>query len=130
MEFQFLHPTCREGTLIFVRDNAPVLPKVITSIFGCIRKPFDFSQDQLYLQSPSQTFTKYSDCPANVAELIESNSNIPVINLLEPGQFIPYLNGVFKSECFWAKYDGLAKIGNLNIYSPIIKDDSHNCVVF
>ena len=40
MEFQFLHPTCREGTLIFVRDNAPVLPKVITSIFGCIRKPF------------------------------------------------------------------------------------------
>jgi len=117
MLFQFAHPTCREGDIVFARDNINYFPKYITSLFGCIQKT-DASLTPL--KPPVQTSCNVP-APTSFSELGELNGerNLPLLNSLAPDDFIPYMNSTKTFDLYWSTWNSARKICQHNIFTPM-----------
>lgn len=117
LKFQFLHPTCRDGIILAVRDNINVSLNVITSIFGCIQKPQHIS-DSLTIIPPVQSFSTHSTPEAINISDITQNLNVPIFNTIQPTQFVDYMYSRITLPLFWSYFDKSMHIGESNIYNP------------
>lgn len=112
--FQFMHPTCREGSIIFARDNVNYFPSVITSLFGCIQK----SASQGPFRPPSQSFC-HEQAPSNIRrESLRDNRNRPLLNKLIPEDFYDYMNGTKCSPLYWSTWNEAGLISHDNLFTP------------
>jgi hypothetical protein len=116
MLFQFAHPTCREGMIVFTRDNVNYFPNCITSLFGCIQKTDKASKP---LKAPVQTYCDIRG-PVDLRELqvLRGDRNMPILNNLKPDEFIQYMNSSKSFDVYWSNLNNAQVLGKCNIFNP------------
>tara|TARA_B100000674_G_scaffold499057_1_gene541379 strand:- start:37407 stop:38321 length:915 start_codon:yes stop_codon:yes gene_type:complete len=120
MLFQFAHPTCREGLIVFARDNVNYFPNCITSLFGCIQKTGPLLKT---LMPPVQTFCDISGPidPSMLGEL-KGERNMPLLNKLAPDDFISYMNSSKVFDLCWSNWNNTQIMCQRNIFNPMQND--------
>ena len=112
---QFMHPTCRQGELVFAKDNISYSPRVITSIYGCIRKTGASNRE---VSPPVQTFCN-EEPPETLSELeLQKNQNYPLFNLIHPDDFISYLDSEKSYPLHWSSWSGSRTLGDFKLFNP------------
>jgi len=126
--FQFMHPTCRQGVMVFARDNVNYFPGCITSIFGCIQKK---SSSEQTLKPPVQTFCNITgEMDYSLVENITGEENMPLLNQVSPDEFISYMMSSRQFEMYWSSWNKAEKIGQRNLYMPRYTYSGMSQVVF
>jgi hypothetical protein len=125
--FQLIHPTCREGDLIFLRDNVTYCTPTIMSLFGCIQKGVSLEKE---VKPPVQTFCSERD-PLVLNEIEQKvGENLPILNVLRPSEFLEYMSSSRLFPLYWRSYSSLEMVGHKNIFSPTCRYRSYKQVTF
>ena len=114
MHFQFMHPTCRQGNIIFARDNVNYFPNVITSLFGCIQK----STNQTSIKAPAQSFCHEQAPSDGQPQSLCGDRNRPLLNQLRAEDFYDYMNGTKCYPLYWSSWDETWVVAQNNLFSP------------